>query len=227
MDTEKLPYWPAALNRKLAAAYCGLSTETFGKICPIKPISLTGSSRGDRYLRQRLDEWLVSLDPNEPAAESIKQSLSWQSDRESRSSWVELEYGAPEPAKGAGGYPIVDDKNNPVRQWYDQLGFDPRTMGQDDMKRLMDENHQKWAAALIGTPLGKRERVALSQLAAHLPNQPIPGAAIKNCGPDTGDRLEARGFLEIHSVPDDPRRLSHYVLTDEGLKAWQKLQDEA
>lgn len=61
---ERLPYWPAALNKKLAAAYCGLSPETFDKVCPVRPISFTGSVRGERYLRQRLDEWLVSIDPN-------------------------------------------------------------------------------------------------------------------------------------------------------------------
>ncbi|MCK8779120.1 hypothetical protein M0654_03885 [Rhizobium sp. NTR19] len=68
--TPRLPYWPAALNKKMAAAYCGLSPEVFTSVCPLKPISFTSSSRGERFLRQRLDEWLLSLDPNvEPAAE--------------------------------------------------------------------------------------------------------------------------------------------------------------
>lgn len=65
---SRLPYWPAALNKKMAAAYCGLSPETFDKVCPLKPISFTGSSRGDRYLRLRLDEWLEKLDPNKQDA---------------------------------------------------------------------------------------------------------------------------------------------------------------
>lgn len=60
----RLPHWPAALNHKMAAAYCGVSVETFKKICPVKPMQFTGSSRGERYLRQRLDEWLLSIDPN-------------------------------------------------------------------------------------------------------------------------------------------------------------------
>lgn len=64
---ERLPYWPAALNQKMAAAYCGISVETFMKVCPVKPISLTNSKWGNRYLRQRLDEWMLSLDPNGPA----------------------------------------------------------------------------------------------------------------------------------------------------------------
>ncbi|MCV9997300.1 hypothetical protein OE766_03485 [Pararhizobium sp. YC-54] len=59
-----LPFWPAALNHKMAAAYCGVSVETFKKVCPVKPMQFTGSSRGERYLRQRIDEWLLSIDPN-------------------------------------------------------------------------------------------------------------------------------------------------------------------
>lgn len=67
-----MPYWPAALNKKLAAAYCGISPEIFDKVCPVKPISFTGSTRGHRYLRQRLDEWLVSIDPNTQSATPMR-----------------------------------------------------------------------------------------------------------------------------------------------------------
>lgn len=63
---EDFPYWPAAMNKKMAAAYCGLSAETFEKVCPIRPIRFTASTRGERYLRQRIDEWLIGLDPNGP-----------------------------------------------------------------------------------------------------------------------------------------------------------------
>ena len=58
-----LPYWPAAMPEH-AALYCGLSPDTFKLRCPVKPIRLGESSRGDRYLRLRLDEWLLSLDMN-------------------------------------------------------------------------------------------------------------------------------------------------------------------
>ncbi|WP_225644684.1 hypothetical protein [Bradyrhizobium australafricanum] len=62
--TDGLPYWPAALRQDQAAAYCGLSVDTFVEICPVKPIEFTPSSRGRRYLRVRLDAWLDGLDPN-------------------------------------------------------------------------------------------------------------------------------------------------------------------
>lgn len=64
MKTETLPYWPAAMDLKTSAAYCGICAETFRQVCPVKPLRFTDSSRGERYLRQRLDEWLVSIDPN-------------------------------------------------------------------------------------------------------------------------------------------------------------------
>jgi hypothetical protein len=62
--SDKTPYWPAALNQKMAAAYCGMSVDLFKRLCPVRPLKYTSSTWGHRYLRQRLDEWLVSLDPN-------------------------------------------------------------------------------------------------------------------------------------------------------------------
>ncbi len=64
MTRQDLPNWPAALPLMLAAAYCGLSPEVFKEVCPVKPISFTLSTRGHRYLRVKLDEWLLSQDPN-------------------------------------------------------------------------------------------------------------------------------------------------------------------
>ncbi|MCK1493476.1 hypothetical protein IVB14_24385 [Bradyrhizobium sp. 180] len=67
-----LPYWPAALRLDQAASYCGLSVDTFKKICPVKPIEFTQSTRGQRYLRARLDAWLASLDKNDPETGSVR-----------------------------------------------------------------------------------------------------------------------------------------------------------
>jgi hypothetical protein len=63
---EELPDWPAAMNQQMAAAYCGVSVDTFTSVCPVKPIAITKSKTGQRYLRARLDEWLFSLDSNAP-----------------------------------------------------------------------------------------------------------------------------------------------------------------
>ncbi|PLU24590.1 hypothetical protein BMJ20_30985 [Sinorhizobium medicae] len=68
MTTPNVPYWPAAMDLKSAAAYCGICVDTFKKVCPVRPLQFTESTRGERYLRQRLDEWLVTLDPNKQNA---------------------------------------------------------------------------------------------------------------------------------------------------------------
>ncbi len=68
MGETTMPYWPAAMDLKTAAAYCGCCPETFKKVCPVQPLRYTESTRGERYLRQRLDEWLVSIDPNRQSA---------------------------------------------------------------------------------------------------------------------------------------------------------------
>jgi hypothetical protein len=69
--TNNFPYWPAALRQDQAAAYCGLSVDTFKSICPVRPIEFTPSARGQRYLRERLDAWLSNLDPNREASQEI------------------------------------------------------------------------------------------------------------------------------------------------------------
>ena len=65
-----LPDWPAALNRQQAAAYCGVSVDTFAATCPVQPIAITPARSGQRYLKRRLDEWLNSLDCPSPPKRS-------------------------------------------------------------------------------------------------------------------------------------------------------------
>ncbi|HEV7293064.1 MAG TPA: hypothetical protein VGN79_12165 [Devosia sp.] len=67
LAASEMPYWPAAMTQQMAAAYCGLSVDTFTEVCPVVPIVITKSKTGKRYLRTRLDEWLISLDNPGPA----------------------------------------------------------------------------------------------------------------------------------------------------------------
>lgn len=64
--------WPAALRLDQAAEYCGLSIDTFKEVCPIKPIQFTQSTRGNRYRRAALDEWLALRDPTEQPSPIIR-----------------------------------------------------------------------------------------------------------------------------------------------------------
>ncbi|MBX8800446.1 hypothetical protein HBA92_06710 [Ochrobactrum sp. MR28] len=68
-----------------AAAYCGLSIETFKEVCPIKPVSFTPSTRGQRFLRQRLDEWLSSLDRNADYS-NLSALEAWKARKHARTS---------------------------------------------------------------------------------------------------------------------------------------------
>ncbi len=146
--------------------------------------------------------------------------------RAQQSSRQVLDLFAEEPRKGPGGYSIVDDPTDPIRQWYDRIGFDPKTMGQDDMTRLLQEAHERWAASIPGQPLGKREKVALGQLSAFGPGILVDWKQIKNCGPDTEERLKARGFMETKPNNKFPDRIGFYILTQAGYDAWEALTDK-
>lgn len=211
---ERLPYWPAALNKQMAAVYCGLTYETFTKHCPVKPIEFTGSARGRRYLRHRLDEWLLAIDPNGPT--SIPSPDDWNCNLET---WDEPVRDHRLPPEGIGGYLIIEDPNDPIRKWYDSIGFDPRTMGREDMTRLMETAHEEWAASIPGTPLIKRELTVLGQLATYGVGEKIHRTKFK-CGPDTEDRLKARGYLV--TFPDErfPERIGYYMFTETAGEAW-------
>jgi hypothetical protein len=82
--SRPLTVWPAALRLDQAAAYIGLSVDTFKAVCPIRPIPFTPSTRGHRYLRASLDNWLVSLDPNgsnaAPPTRRIGEKIGGQGD---------------------------------------------------------------------------------------------------------------------------------------------------
>lgn len=117
------------------------------------------------------------------------------------------------------------DLGDPLREYYDSIGFDPLTMGDADRARLVREAEEKWKASIPGTPLGKRERQALAQLAAHGVGVAVHWSKIKNCGPDTKERLEARGFLKTENQTKFPDRIDTYILTEAGLREF-KAQEE-
>jgi hypothetical protein len=50
------PAWPRALRPDLAAAYVGLSRNSFERHCTVPPIHVTPSIKA--WLREDLDRWL-------------------------------------------------------------------------------------------------------------------------------------------------------------------------
>jgi len=70
--SQTLTIWPATLRLDQAAMYSGLSVDTFKEKCPVRPIEFTESARGHRYLRIKLDDWLLSLDPNTTSTPAVR-----------------------------------------------------------------------------------------------------------------------------------------------------------
>lgn len=121
---------------------------------------------------------------------------------------------------GQAGPPIKTAKPtpDPLMDWYRQIGFDPETMSHGDRTRLMQEARGRWAASVIRSELGKRERGALEQLASFGVGVEVRPARIKSCGPDTMERLKARGYVVIRG---DAERIWGITLTDDGIAAWR------
>jgi hypothetical protein len=53
------PYWSRLLNKKDAAAYCGMSVPTFERVCPVPYVAQFG--RLILYDREKLDMWIDNL----------------------------------------------------------------------------------------------------------------------------------------------------------------------
>jgi len=162
--------------------------------------------------------WLVSEVEaylNEWPSEGQRQHHEAFSNR----SFGEIEPSHSEVVNGPGGYPIVTDPTHPLKRHYDQLGFDPATMGETEMMQLRQEAEDRWRASIPGTPLGKREKKALAQLASHGSGVLVHRSEIKDCGSDTEERLKARGFIETRDHTKFPGQTESYILTAAGLEA--------
>jgi hypothetical protein len=78
---------------------------------------------------------------------------------------------------------------------------------------------EEWKKELPALPLGKRERKVLEELSNHGVGKPVDWRQIKSCGPDTLQRLEIRGFVEIQPNKKFPDRAGNPILTAAGAAA--------
>ncbi|KAA5606347.1 helix-turn-helix domain-containing protein [Roseospira marina] len=60
-DLSTLPNWPRLLSEQQAAAYCGVTGETFRRHIPVAPRRL---GRRVLYDRRDIDRWLDGADEN-------------------------------------------------------------------------------------------------------------------------------------------------------------------
>lgn len=119
------------------------------------------------------------------------------------------------------------DAEKSVSNWYAYLGYDPKTMNDADYERLFKEKDAERRRQIPAEPMTKREKSALSQLLAHGVGVSVKSELIKPCGPDTEERLEARGFITFVSYPQHPNSVAAYLLTDAGKSAALKLASDA
>lgn len=110
-----------------------------------------------------------------------------------------------------------------LQEHYDKLGYDPATMDGTDYSRLYQVALEKWRASIPALPLNQREEKVLLQFQKYGPNVVVPWREIKGTGVETGERLKARGFLDVRYIARSPDRLEGYVLTEVGFEALKKL----
>jgi predicted DNA-binding transcriptional regulator AlpA len=84
-------------------------------------------------------------------------------------------------------------------------------------------DEDSWRASIVDSPLNKRERKALAQMAAYGVGVPVHWSKIAECGPATEERLQVRGYLKIGYQAKYPDRIDSYLLTDAGLAAFEGL----
>jgi|GEM_PF-2323144 len=89
-----------------------------------------------------------------------------------------------------------------------------------------EPDEARWEEEPVGSPLNKRERDALQQLAVYGIGVAVPWRHIQNCGPATEERPLVRGFLETRPQAKYPDRIGAYVLTEAGLAAWEKIKGD-
>ncbi|MCX5517780.1 hypothetical protein OSH10_04980 [Kaistia defluvii] len=106
----------------------------------------------------------------------------------------------------------LDD--TPHQRYLDMLGGDP-----DEFRRQYQAAKAEWRASIPNSPLNKRERAALTQFSR--PGIEVEARTVKGAGIETAERLEARGYIEIHF--SEPNRVRGYVLTDKGMQAREQL----
>ncbi|KAA0689430.1 hypothetical protein DTW90_31495 [Neorhizobium sp. P12A] len=71
-------------------------------------------------------------------------------------------------------------------------------------------------------PLDAREKGVLRQLYGKGRNSKVPTGELRNCGPDTEERLLARGFIKTCPMKKYPDRVGFYTLTEVGFAAASK-----
>lgn len=105
------------------------------------------------------------------------------------------ENGHDSPKKGKGGFDIISDPQHPLAIWYKDLVFDPKTMSETDLQRLIKDADDRWKQSIPQKKVGKREWSALEKLTQIGVGKRVLQWTVSGCGDDTLARLVARGYV--------------------------------
>ncbi|MCK4207215.1 hypothetical protein J3U99_20825 [Brucella pituitosa] len=119
-----------------------------------------------------------------------------------------------------------DDIPDPILQFYKRIGFNPKTMNHAKLVELQNKADEEWKASIPSRPIGKREVDALEDLSKHGVGVFVDWKDVKGCGPETEDRLVARGFIKTRNSRKYPDRIASYAITKAGMDAWRKIEKE-
>ncbi|MGP4691593.1 hypothetical protein [Agrobacterium cavarae] len=203
--TKKALVSQADLKRMAAIAKSEgvvVSVEIDGKKYSVSPVPHLVTSDAD--ISNDLDEWRAR---NEARGVST------------------LETTAVSTANGKRRKAIDVDKT--INDWNAYLGYDPETMNEDDYRRLFAEKEVERKKQIPASPMTKLEISALKQILTHGAGVPVKTHLIKPCGPNTEERLEARGFIRYVMKKKFPDRIDSYILTAAGEAAALQISLEA
>lgn len=119
-----------------------------------------------------------------------------------------------------------NDIHDPLRQFYKRIGYNPKTMNHAKLVELQNKAEEEWKSSIPSRPIGKREVDALEDLSKHGFGVFVDWRDVKGCGPETEDRLVARGFIKTRNSRKFPDRISRYAITKAGMDAWRKIEQE-
>ena len=201
--TRELPGWPRGLSRELASAYIGVSTGLF-----------------DEMVR----------DGRMPSAKQINRRRVWDIHAvdiaftklgdSSDSSWdAEVNLGGGPPPRRFG------DRISRSNVQADQKWCPPEYemyRGEDWFKDAKFYKEGEWEALICSRPLGIREKRAPEGYFLGKGNTKLD---VNGAGPETIERLVARGFIEFVAERGEGR-VPYYGITTAGEAAWQALNSE-
>lgn len=171
-----------------------MTSRTIVKAAELKRMADIANSEGVSVEIER-DGVKIRVTPFHPENRGARNTLDDGQTALAKWQWENGRAISTTPRKGKGGFDIIDDPKHPLAKWYKDLGFNPETMNEADLQRLIKKAENHWKASIPEKKVGKREWAALEKLTQIGVGRRILQWKVSGCGDDTLARLVARGFV--------------------------------